>query len=60
MFEYNSFWLICGLNFADQRSPFYRLFLDMHCTSALAIEERNAFESQKGVVWNSDLQGKTR
>ena len=37
-----------NLNFAHQSSLFCGLS-DMHCTSALAIKEENAFESQNGV-----------
>ena len=40
-------WL--NLNFTDQRSLFCGLS-DMHCTSALATEEKNVFESQNGVA----------
>ena len=38
-----------NLNFTDQSSLFCGLS-DMYCTSALAIEEGNAFESQNGVT----------
>ena len=44
-----------NLNFTDQSSLSCGLS-DRRCTSALAIEEGNAFESQNG----SDIQGKTR
>ena len=45
-----SFWLIYGLtNFTDQSSLFCGLS-DMHCTSALATEEGNGFESQNVVA----------
>ena len=37
-----------NLNFTDQGSLFCGLS-DMRCTSALAIEEGNAFESQNGI-----------
>ena len=35
--------------YADQSGLFYGLS-SMHCTSALAIEKGNSFESQNGVV----------
>ena len=40
-------WL--NLNFTDQSSLLCGLS-DMHCTSAFATEEGNAFESQNGVA----------
>ena len=40
-------WL--NLKFTDQRSMVFGLS-DMRCTSALSIEEGNAFESQNGVA----------